>query len=258
MRSPAPHDDEHWRRQPTIIIDLSVPVEPTHIDRDRRVSFGSSTRSVCVGLVAVSSFWLTLLFEPPGSMLMRDADSGLSLLTPEPPAGPPTFAPQAVASPAGGLKAQPEPDDEAWTVESSIDEDVAPAREVPELAGAGGPQAAPLHDALRRGGRRLSQADYVGAQAAYRVALSIEPGHLPALRGLAKAALAGGNFDVALRCARRAVKRAPFHAEYRLLLGDVLRAHGLISEAEIEYEHAARLQRKPLDRAARSLPANPF
>jgi tetratricopeptide (TPR) repeat protein len=115
-----------------------------------------------------------------------------------------------------------------------------------------------LQEALREGRELLWRRHHGGAKAAYRRALALQPGHPGAMRGLAKVALATGDLDEALHYARRAVTRGPFHAEYHLLLADVLRAHGSIAEAELADADASRLQKKPIDRATRSLPPNPF
>jgi predicted negative regulator of RcsB-dependent stress response len=80
-----------------------------------------------------------------------------------------------------------------------------------------------------------------------------------ALAGLARVYLARGKLDRARAFAERAVQQAPYQAPYRVLLGDVLRTASESQAAESEYRLASRLNpSKPIDRADRSLPTNPF
>jgi tetratricopeptide (TPR) repeat protein len=260
MRCPTPSEYEHWRRQPTIIIDLSVPDEPTHIrggERDRSV--GWLPISACVGVLAVSAFWIALTGEWRASALARDLVSGRAFLDP----GPPALIPPSSA----GVVAFVEPVEREVCVAEAEAFDAAAAAEV-RVAEMSEPEAAApepkarqvglLQEALREGRELLWRRHHGGAKAAYRRALALQPGHPGAMRGLAKVALATGDLDEALHYARRAVTRGPFHAEYHLLLADVLRAHGSIAEAELADADASRLQKKPIDRATRSLPPNPF
>jgi hypothetical protein len=105
----------------------------------------------------------------------------------------------------------------------------------------------------------LAQHRLTAAAAAFERVLAVRRGHPGALCGLARVALSRGDLDVARKFAERCVGRGPHHAAHHIVLGDALRTLGEVRAADAAYRRASLLRpSRPVDTAARTLPANPF
>jgi len=288
MSSPSPLEYEQWRRQPTIIIDLSLPEEVTLTASDGRrqsahwMSLSARAAAMALGVFCLAGDWTAsaLSRAPTSEVPLRAAVPARpsSAATPDgvrsdvPPSGASQLRGQlnqgGGASMGAGVSAEPAKREVSIAGDELAGAEEAADRTVIEVPGHDEVVLSPglskeqrainVRETLREARQMSEQGDHDGARATFRRALALEPGHLPALRGLARTALAMGELDVALHIARRTVMRGPFAPEHQLLLGDVLRARGSLAEAEVAYQRASKLRRRPLDRAARSLPPNPF
>jgi tetratricopeptide (TPR) repeat protein len=142
--------------------------------------------------------------------------------------------------------------------EERLDQRAEPTVEV-EVAPAAEATNADLMSEVRAARRLLKQRRFDEAEAAFRAVLEQRSVHPAALSGLARVQLARGRFDDALHFAERAVRSAPYHGAYHLVLGDALRANGDVTSAQTEYALAKELTpNSKVDEAERVLPANPF
>jgi tetratricopeptide (TPR) repeat protein len=104
-------------------------------------------------------------------------------------------------------------------------------------AGAGAPEGQAYIQSLL-GKLEIDVGDYAAAARAYRQALAANPGHAPALAGLAQVDAIRGRFDRAIAGYRAVIERAR-NPEYAIALGDTARAAGRRIEAERAYALAA-------------------
>ncbi len=247
MSSPTPPDYARWLKQPSIIVDPEVYPEPLTgsvpaLRARLRAACGVMVGSTaCAAVVAVTVFSVS------------HADEWLSHGHAHTRADGPERTPATFASVAPVLRAAALESKAAKPAEGGL---------------AAGPASAPsvsteqpadlVREAVRDGRRLLLRQRFDEAEEVYRAALEVRPGNPALLLGMSKAALAQGDLDRALGYARTAVKRAPSHAVYHSVLGDVLRALGHTAEADAAYERAAKLSPKPVDRVTKILPPNPF
>jgi len=85
----------------------------------------------------------------------------------------------------------------------------------------------------------------------YRRALDLEPSYLPAWMGLARAEAEAGRYEASLEHLDSAIELDPGYLEARLAKARILKAMGLLLEARLEADRAARLA--PSDPRVRAL-----
>ncbi len=282
----TPPDYARWLAEPSIVIDpalLAPPAaqRPSLGRRLARVTFTTLRTVACAGIVGVTLFsvahadkWLARghnsAHAAESSQLFAAADNtrGTQLGESQPAFQQASVAIDAQradsAVPAAlAVVAAEEPQvaaADAVAAKPAVSEEIEePSDELgPAVVIEANLADAELREALRSGRRALNQNRLSDSEAAYGSVLVERPHHPGALAGLSRVALARGDLDGAYKLAQQAMHAAPSHAVYHVTLAHVLRARGETAGADLEYEAAARLSRKPLDRAAKMLPANPF
>lgn len=265
----TPLDYKRWQTEPSIVIDPSLlsemaPPPPSLGRRLAGVTLTTVRTVACAGVVGVTLFsvahadkWLA-----KGHHSVHAAEA----VTQHPVEPTPLVedievraempAPQALRAVNKPVPAEAVPAPQVERLEQAATEAAVESEQDEATEHAAEHEA--LRAALRSGRRALLQNRIDDSEAAYGSILSYRPRHPGALAGLARVGLARGDLDTAYKFAQQAVRFAPAHAVYHATLADVLRARGETAGADLEYEAAARLSRKPLDRAAKILPENPF
>ncbi len=95
---------------------------------------------------------------------------------------------------------------------------------------------------IHLGGILATKGDFTGAAAHYQTALSLEPGSLKALDGVARLAQTQGNHEDAIEPLRSILRERPNHAPAHNSLGNVLMQLGRYREAAECYQAAATLR----------------
>jgi len=96
-----------------------------------------------------------------------------------------------------------------------------------------------------RGQTHLALRDYATAAEAFERALTLLPGHVPALLGAAQVSLALGKVHLATSQAETALRIAPHNPLAQLCVGDVAAARGDVAEAEKAYLNATNSEEAP-------------
>ena len=125
-----------------------------------------------------------------------------------------------------------------------------PSADIAAPAAAGGGRDREASDVLVARASPLIRTNPADAQRLLEEAVLRDERNPHAAAGLAETHLASGNLREALHWAEQAISLRRRRAEYRLLLGDVLRADGKIDEARRAYRQALRYD--PDDRDARA------
>jgi serine/threonine protein kinase/Tfp pilus assembly protein PilF len=121
-----------------------------------------------------------------------------------------------------------------------VDEGYAKARKEAEKALELDPNLAEAH--ARMGWIKMTYDwDWVGADAAYKRALQLEPGNADVVRGAASLAFTLGHFDEAIRLDRRAIELDPLRVAAHYNLGVHAYYAGRLDEAEATFRKALEL-----------------
>lgn len=266
----TPPDYTRWLTEPSIVIDPSLlsdmrPPAPSLGRRLARVTLTAVRTIACASVVGVTLFSVAHADKWLAKGHHNSAHAAESVTQP-------TVAPtplvedlevhadmpaaQAIAAVHQPLPVPVAPVAQVERLEQAATEapSLSEQNDAAELAA----EEEAVRTALRTGRRALMHNRVEDAEAAYGSILAHRPRHPGALAGLARVGLARGDLDTAYKFAQQAVRFAPAHAVYHTTLADVLRARGETAGADLEYETAARLSKKPLDRAAKMLPENPF
>lgn len=243
----TPPDYARWLSEPSIVIDpgLFADARPRWGRRLLCAALSVLRSVACVGVLGVTLFavahadkWLA---RGHGDVHAAERHAPTRMLAAATP------APKVLSAPAVEVEslAAKAPSAATGPVVEAGAADMLASEEV-------------LHETLRKARRLLNQHRLDEADAAYSQVLSVRSRHPGALAGRARVQLARGELDRALELAQTAVRSAPAHAVYHVTLADVLRARGEPDAADVELAMAERLSQKPVDRAAKLLPDNPF
>ena len=145
---------------------------------------------------------------------------------------------------AAGAKSRPAPSAPGASDEPATSGEPPEAEPDPEPAA---PQTARRGDAaaararVREGQSALRAGHFAQAERAFHRALAADPGAHAAMAGLSDVAFERGAYEVAAKWARKAVRRAPRRAAYRIRLGDAYLRVLRYRDAQTQYEKARAL-----------------